>query len=304
MTWPTGPAARSQAGGAAKEVLATLLREFVPTTERLTVFAGSSTESMHRELSERGVAPERVDLVALDTTHFWLRDFGPLFAVGAEGLFVVDGRFTRYGRPFGFGDDELPSLWAARRGLPMRRTTLVFDGGSIDVDGQGTALVSDQLFRRNSGWSEAQVRNELEQLLGVTRPLVVPTLEEDRNGHVDMVAKFLAPGRVLVGEYPPGTHRQAWADQLAFRLSAEHDARGAQLEVVRVPFPKGRWQNYANALVHNDRVFVPSYGVSEDSSARRVFERAYPGRRVVSIRSDAVIESGGAVHCLAMNDPF
>jgi agmatine deiminase len=248
----------------------------------------------------------------------WLRDTGPLFLQGPTGRATVRFRFNGWGDKYLYAHDpEVAAAIAARVKLPAFPFPFVLEGGSIEVDGEGTLLTTRQCLlnpNRNPGADEAQLERWLRDALGVERVLWLDQgLQNDHtDGHIDTLARFVRPGAVVcmapAGKDDPNTGS---LEAIARALSAMRDARGRKLEVIRIPSP-GRVlgadrqvmpASYLNYYLGNRVVAVPTYGASSDAAAVAALSSLFPQRRTVGIPAKSILSGGGAFHCITQQEP-
>ena len=248
----------------------------------------------------------------------WLRDVAPVFVKSEEGVAAVSFAFNGWGGKYLLPDDDLVSArvsLAAR----MRAFTVpwVLEGGSVDVDGEGTCLTTRQCLlnpNRNPTMPAEEVEAGLRESLGVEKVLWLGEgLRNDHtDGHVDTLARFVAEG-VVVSMRPSGRDdpnarvlEAAEQDLRSFR-----DAKGRAIEVVSIPSPgfvaagdgTPMPASYVNFFIGNRAVVVPVYDVSADDDALRALEPLFPGRRVVGIPARDLLSGGGAWHCITQQEP-
>lgn len=249
----------------------------------------------------------------------WLRDTAPVFLKGKNGetasvSFAFNGWGGKYVLP---GDDVVSSRIAGVASLPTFHFDWVLEGGSVDVDGEGTCLTTRQCLlnpNRNPGMSVEAIEAGLQEALGVTSVLWLGDgLQNDHtDGHVDTVARFVAPGVVVCmrpsGSADPNSHALLAVDA---DLCSFWDARGRRLKVVELPSPglvadvdgKPMPASYVNFYIANTTVIVPAYGCPEDELARAGLAKLFPTRRVVSVPAKELLEGGGAFHCISQQEP-
>lgn len=249
----------------------------------------------------------------------WLRDTAPVFLAGPDGAkaavsFGFNGWGGKYVLPH---DDEVSEGIAAAAGLPRFRFPWVLEGGSVDVDGEGTCLTTRQCLlhpNRNPEMGREAIETGLGEALGVEAVLWLGNglLNDHTDGHVDTVAKFAAPGLVVcmrpsdAGDPNRETLREIERDLRSFR-----DARGRRLEVVTVPSPglvldaegNPAPASYVNFYVGNRAVVVPVYGSPHDETAVEGIARLFPGRRTRGVFAKDLLEGGGAFHCITQQQP-
>ena len=241
----------------------------------------------------------------------WLRDTGPVFVTRpgelAAARFQWDGWGGKYVMP---GDREVSEAVARIAGVRAFDHDFVLEGGAIDVDGEGTVLTTRQCLiggSRNPGTDEATMNRRLAGALGVERVVWLDRglLNDHTDGHIDTIARFVAPGVVTCMEPAHGDpNRDAM-------LGIIRDLRAAGLEVMPVPSPGAVLDaggtlmpaSYMNFYLGNQNVVVPTYGVAADEPALARLEPLFPGRRVVGVRAEAVLVGGGAFHCCTQQQP-
>jgi len=249
----------------------------------------------------------------------WMRDIGPIFVADRSGdLASCSFVWSGWGGKYLFEHDEgvgerVGALVTERRfSFPW-----ALEGGAVDTDGEGTLLTTRRCLidpKRNPGMGQADLERSLRDVLGVERILWLEgCLENDHtDGHIDTLARFVAPGVVACME--PGTgddpNREALV-AVADALEGAEDARGRTFEVVRVPSPgvvrsgDGALMpaSYMNFYIGNRTVAVPTYGSPRDAEAVEQIGRLFPGRRTVGLSAFAILSGGGAFHCITKEQP-
>ncbi|MGL5817976.1 MAG: agmatine deiminase family protein [Phycicoccus sp.] len=288
--------------------------------EPVTMVAEPADEATARTWCGDGI---RVVTAPLDDA--WMRDIGPTFVLGEDAsLGAVDWVFNGWGAQewASWGRDaEVGVFVAGLAEATVVDSPMVNEGGGIHVDGLGTVLLTETVQLdpgRNPGTTRADVEAELARTIGAATCIWLPrglTRDYDEfgtRGHVDMVATFASPGVVLLHwQEDPAHPDHEVCVELEGLLSSSVDARGEELEVVRLPAPKtledddGRpvdW-SYVNHLAVNDGVVAGTFDDPQDSDSLAVLERAYPGRRVVGVDARPLFERGGGIHCITQQQP-
>ncbi|UJR85112.1 agmatine deiminase family protein [Sandaracinus amylolyticus] len=251
----------------------------------------------------------------------WLRDTAPVFLLDrmlrlGSVRFVFNGWGGKYELE---GDADLAQRVQSIVGdeVPAFALDFVCEGGAIEVDGEGTVLTTEQCMlnrNRNPHLEREAIERTLEGALGVRRVLWLKNglLNDHTDGHVDTLARFVAPG-VVVCMKPSGDDdpNAAVLEEIANDLSWMVDAKGRKLQVVRMPSPGGVVDDdgeimpasYANFYVGNTSVVVPTYGTPWDEAAVRALEPLFPEHRVVGRMSKTILEGGGAFHCITQQQP-
>ena len=319
-TWMCWPCRMDAWGGAdallsAKQAVARIVRA-ISTFEPVVLVA------RHEDIAEaKLVTAGKVELFEAPLDDSWARDSGPTFLRGpAGGRGAVQWRFNAWGekyRPY-TADAELAARIANAAGVRLYEAPLVCEGGAIHSDGEGTLLTTEQCLL-NPNRNPQLTRQEVEELLtlytGARRIVWLGDgfSDDETDGHVDNIACFAAPGRVLVGvpssrslpDYEPAT-------EAIRRLRAARDAQGRPLEVIEIEQPararfdgRGRplQASYVNFYLPNDGVILPSFGDPNDEKARAVLADCFPGRDILQIDALDIVEGGGGIHCITQQEP-
>jgi len=249
----------------------------------------------------------------------WLRDTAPIFVRDAGGS-VVSARFAfnGWGGKYVLDHDaEVAARVATLAGLPERAVPWILEGGSVDVDGAGTCLTTRQCLlnpNRNPTMDARAIEAGLGAMLGIEKTIWLGDglLNDHTDGHVDNIARFVAPGVALCME-PRGSDdpNRAALEAIYRELVASTDARGRKLEVVRIPSP-GRVEgdegkivpaSFANFYIGNRAVVIPTYDTPWDDEAVEKIGALFPTRRAVAVRARAILTGGGAFHCITQQQP-
>ncbi len=264
-----------------------------------------------------GGTTSTIEILELPIDDSWTRDSGPICVTDAAGrVAAVKFRFNAWGdRWHPHADDALlPDRIASHLGMRLFEAPMVLEGGAVEADGEGTLLTTEQCLlnpNRNPGLTRDEIETTLRAYLGVQAVVWLPYgLETDSgpagtDGHVDGVAVFTAPGRVLLDvrqDAASPEHRSSHANLAALR--AARDARGRALEVRTFdPGPFARLA-YANHYLVNGGVIVPLAGDAEaDEHALAVVADAHAGREVVGVPGAVLDAGGGGPHCITQPIP-
>jgi len=263
------------------------------------------------------------------TNRGWLRDCGPIFVhKPGGGLTLLNWRFNAWAKYRNWQKDaQLPrhiadllklALAAPARQVCLRENPIVLEGGSIDVDGLGTLLTTEECLLsktqcRNPGMTRSQLEAVFAQHLGVRKVIWLERgiVGDDTHGHVDDVARFVAPRTVLAAWEPDGSDaNHAILRENYRRLSRATDAQGRRLNVFKLPMPAPvsfREQrlpaSYANFYICNGLVLVPTFNDPNDLAALNIIAHAMPRHCVVPIYCGDLIWGLGALHCMTQQQP-
>ncbi|HDX9011459.1 agmatine deiminase family protein [Aeromonas dhakensis] len=304
-----------------QEVQATigrLVQAMVPYTQ-VNVLCRATEQALARQLC----GEQNTRFVVAELDDIWLRDTGGVFVQNGEGaLGLVDFNFNGWGDKQEHEQDaevaELISQQACARYL---RSKLTGEGGGIEVDGKGTAIMTESCWlnsNRNPGVSKAQLEAELKANLGLRKIIWLPGIKgrDITDAHVDFYARFVRPGVVVVNlDNDPHSHDYEVTRRHLAILKQATDADGNKLELHVLPPPLDGRDNrfsrsrdfaagYINYLPINGAVIAPEFGdKAADSYCHELLTRLYPGREIVQINIDPVAAGGGGIHCITLHQP-
>ncbi len=323
-TWMAWPSSGYTLGDTAEEVASArhtwaAVADAVVRFEPVTLVVDPSDVEVARSHVDAAV-----EVVQAPLDDAWMRDIGPTFVVGADGsLGAVDWVFNGWGGQSWASwheDARIGVFVAGRAGAQVIDSRMVNEGGGIHVDGEGTVLVTDTVQLdpgRNPSMSRHDVEAELARTIGATRCIWLPrglTRDYDEfgtRGHVDIVATFASPGRVLLHWQDAPAHPDyAVCREIEAALRMVTDARGEPLEIVRVPAPRTLrddegpvdW-SYINHLVVNGGVVACAFDDPQDEESLGILADAYPGREVVGVDARPLFARGGGIHCITQQQP-
>ena len=258
-----------------------------------------------------------IEIVEAPLDDAWMRDIGPTFVHADDGtVAAVDWVFNGWG-----GQDwarwdrdaQIGALIAELAGVPLVSSPMVNEGGGIQVDGRGTVLVTETVQLdpgRNPTLGKAEVEAELARTIGAADVVWLPvglTRDSERfgtRGHVDIVAAFTAPGRLLLHTQTDARH----PDALVCRKI--RDSLGDRFDIVEMPAPTVLTDDegfvdysYINHLVVNGGVIACGFGDPRDADAAAILAEQYPGRAVVSVDARPLFARGGGIHCITQHQP-
>jgi agmatine deiminase len=274
------------------------------------------------ESSARAALGGAAELVPARYGDVWLRDTGPIFARGTGGAIALRFKTNSWGGKYELPDDATVGGDVARlAGVPVRRFDFVLEGGAIDHDGEGTILTTRQtlLNPNRNGWTKAEAERALGEALGARTVIwIAEGLKNDHtDGHIDNIARFVAPGRVVCqAPSGPDDPNAATLEEIARTLETTTDAAGRRLEVVRVP-GVGLYRNAAgevapashmNFVIANGVVVVPVYGTPTQKAALEALQAVFTDRKVVGVDSRGLLgwgdAGGGSFHCITQQEPL
>jgi len=265
-----------------------------------------------------------VETVTAPLNDAWMRDIGPTFVTNDDGgLAAVDWVFNGWGQQDWASwdkDEKIATRVAELAGVERIASALVNEGGGIQVDGEGTVLVTETVQLdpgRNPGATKAQIEAELACTIGATKIIWLPrglTRDSQRygtRGHVDIVAAIPSPGTLLVHAQnnPEHPDYEVSRELIAF-LHGTTDAAGRSWNIVEVPAPETLRDDegfvdysYINHLVVNGGVIACTFADPADEKALAILADVYPGRRVAGLDARELFARGGGIHCITQQQP-
>jgi len=291
--------------------LAQAIARFEPVTMIATLGDGA-------EASERCGAGTTVVELPIDDS--WFRDTGPIYVFDGPERVALDFTFNGWGEKFHPFDQDaaVASAWTNHVGHPTRTVGLVFEGGSITVDGAGTAITTTQCLmhpNRNPTLTQTEIEDQVCDALGLDAMVWLPyglALDGDTDGHVDNVAAFAAPGRLLVQGCDDPTEDDWLRMNVNRRVAEGHaDARGGRIETVEIPVLPFVERDgtrvavpYLNLYVGNGFVAVPTCGHPADDDMVALIASEFPGRTTFALDIGAILAvGGGGIHCITQQIP-
>jgi agmatine deiminase len=273
------------------------------------------------------VIGNNVRLHVVPTDRVWLRDSGPTGVIAEDGsVTLVNWAFNAWAKYPNFERDALVGAAVERitglgRVEPLRPGTgerVVLEGGAIDTDGEGTLLVTEECLlspvqARNPGLTREGYEQVFRDALGIRRTIWLGEgcVGDDTHGHVDDIARFVAPGVIVLA------YEEDPADAENHRRSVDNDRRlqlaggeRGSLRVVRLPYPRAVMMSgerlpasYANFYIANGVVIVPTFNDPNDRVALATLVDLFPGREVVGIHAVDLVWGLGTLHCLTQQQP-
>ncbi|GAA4051930.1 agmatine deiminase family protein [Nonomuraea soli] len=283
--------------------------------EPVTMLAGEQDV----EAAQRACGAE-VEVIPIPVEDLWVRDTGPTFVLGAQGIAGVDLNFNGWGgKQAHRKDSRVAEEILGFKHVPRIEAPIVGEGGSIEIDGEGTLMATESSWvnaNRNPGKSRDDIEQALKGLFGVNKVIWVKGVKghDITDYHIDALARFSEPGVVVMSTPPEGGPHDVWKaayEQARGVLSRTVDARGRRLEIVALPeatnlgdVGEGFLSSYVNYYLCNGGVIFPSFGDKRaDRNGAAIVRELHPGREVVQVPIVSLAEGGGGIHCATQQLP-
>jgi agmatine deiminase len=278
-------------------------------------------EDVIARLKEVGAVMDNISILKMATVDVWMRDYGPTFltrGASENPLAVNDWIFNGWGRKYRAyeDDDRVARDMATLLQVPVFNHSVVLEGGSIEVNGAGTCLTTEQCLlnrNRNPDMSRGEIEQFLKDALGVSHLIWLGEgiIGDDTDGHIDDIARFINPMTVVcVLETNSKDENYAPLQENYERLQGARDQNGHRLSVVTLPCPgpvdyEGLRlpASYANFYIANEGVLAPVFDDPNDYKALGILQELFPERRVVGLPCKALVAGLGAIHCVTQQEP-
>lgn len=304
----------------AQECTCSIVRAIIPFAK--VVLLAPDADEAYKLLAD--CPSDRLTVVEWRTNDTWTRDYGPITTIDANGRAILnDYIFNGWGLKFASDRDNMATRFMHRAGALTARyrncLDFVLEGGSIESDGRGTILTSEQCLltpNRNARLNRHEISRRLKDDLGALKILWIKSglLEgDDTDGHIDTLAR-LAPENTIIFtgcDNPADPHYQPLLS-MRNELGAMRNAQGEPFHLVQLPLPDAIYDEdglrlpatYANFLIINGAVIMPTYGQpKKDRLAEMILQSVFTDRRIVTVDCRALIRQHGSLHCATMQLP-
>ena len=274
-----------------------------------------------RRLTNARAALDNVTIFQIPTVDVWMRDYGPTFVIRdsqESALAFNDCIFNGWGGKYESyeEDEQIAKEIASLLQVPVFNHPVVLEGGSIEVNGLGTCLTTEQCLlnkNRNPHMSRREIEEFLKDSLGVDQVIWLGQgiVGDDTDGHIDDIARFVNPATIvcIVEENSKDTNYSLLQQNLE-RLQAARDQNDHKLSIVPLPCPGPVYYegarlpaSYANFYIANGVVLVPLFDDPCDVKALGILQELFPDRKVVGLPCTAVVAGLGAIHCVTQQEP-
>ena len=280
----------------------------------------SSENNAKSKLKQAGINLNQILFYQVQNVDAWIRDYGPTFVVNSreKKLAMVKWIFNAWGNKYDDlkPDDEIPSEMNKIMKLPIFEPGIVLEGGSIEVNGSGTLLTTEQCLlnkNRNSNLKKEEIERYLKDYLNVSNILWLKEgiAGDDTDGHIDDIARFVNQNTVVCAfEEDKNDENYEILKENYELLNKMKDENGRKLNVIKLPMPgfvgddERRYPaSYANFYIGNEAVVAPIFGHENDKKALEILQKLFPGRKVVGIDCKAMVYGFGSFHCVSLQEP-
>src|SRR5215213_2892119 len=322
LTWPKDPETWPDRVTHVEEIYLKMISALIPHESVDLLVDG---EEIEQQVRARCGAPARLRFHQIQTVDSWIRDYGPNFLISTNGAIAFnDWIFNAWGNKYEAlkQDDGIPRQLESILRLQRFSPGIVMEGGSIEVNGAGCVLTTEQCLlnpNRNPDLSREEIEQYLKNYLNVTKVLWLGEgiVGDDTDGHIDDIARFVASDVIVcaVEDDLADANYELLQDNLK-RLRSMSDAKGKPFEIVTLPMPgtvggssttsrdlERLPASYANFYIANNVVLAPVFGHANDERAVDTLQRLFPTRQIVPINCEPLVWGMGTIHCVTQQQP-
>ncbi len=281
-------------------IYSSLINEIQDVAKAYLIVPDSLHEAYMRGLLIGDSVPmQNIFFFQTPTERIWIRDHGPITVTDGGSLAYLDfNDFANSGV-----DENLPTRLAQLLGINSYAIDLTFDGGNIMVDNHHNLFCTKRLYTRNPNLTPDSINQILNTYMGIDSVHALCALANDYWGHIDMQMKLLDDTSMVISYYEP-YHPSHDSTESNFQyMQSLVNPYGGSYRIARLP-TSGELSNYANSLIVNDKLIMPSYDHPNDSIAMQIYQTLLPDHEIVSINSNTLIAWQGAIHCIVMQHPY
>lgn len=324
LSWPKDPETWPERVPQVEEIFLQMIAALAPN-EIVNLLVDD--EAVEQVVRERLLpSTKNIRFHQVQTADSWIRDYGPNFLIdGKGGLAYNDWVFNAWGNKYEElkKDDSIPARLESVLNGPRFEPGIVMEGGSIEVNGAGCVLTTEQCLlnpNRNPGLSQKEIEGYLRNYLGIEKVLWLGEgiVGDDTDGHIDDIARFVAQDVIVcaVEDDPEDLNYKLLQDNLK-RLEKMRGADGRHFEIVTLPMPgvvggsstdrrnlDRLPASYANFYIANNVVLVPVFGHANDTRALQILEGLFQTRHVVGINCEPLVWGMGTIHCVSQQQPL
>ena len=320
LSWPKNPLTWPDRVSQVQKIYIQLI-EVISSYEKVNLLVDDekAESEILAKFAKAKVSFDNLCFFHIPTADAWIRDYGPTFVISNNNIGMVDWIFNAWGNKYEQlkTDTTVPKLINEKLKVAYFHPQIVLEGGSIEVDGEGTVLVTEQCLlnkNRNPNFSREKIEEVLCQYLNVKKVLWLKSGIEgdDTDGHVDDISRFVAPSVVVtcMEDDPLDSNYTPLMENYKL-LSSMTDAKNRPLSVVKLPMPKKMKgsnnkalpASYANFLITNNAVLVPVFSQKNDQRAISILKEFFPNRDILGFDCNDLIWGNGAIHCLSQQQP-
>ncbi|MDR0318583.1 MAG: agmatine deiminase family protein [Nitrososphaerota archaeon] len=321
LSWPHDPLTFPDCVEKVEDTYVQIIKE-VHESEKVNLFVKNQEmkEKVTRMLQAVNANFSNIAFHMFDYADVWFRDYGPTFIINdkQQKLAMVNWIFNCWGEKYDdlLKDKDIPQVMNKTLQLPCFKPQIVMEGGSIDVNGRGTLLTTEQCLlnpNRNPNMKQEDIEKHLKQHLGITHFIWLKNgiCGDDTDGHIDDLARFVNPTTIVCAyeEDPSDQNFTALKNNYEILKNAT-DQDGNQINIIKLPMPSNRGveedllpTSYTNFYIGNTKVLMPTFNHKNDKVALSILQKLFPDRKVIGIDCSDLVNGYGTIHCVSQQQP-
>lgn len=320
LAWPHDPTTFPNRVEKVEAVYVQIIRE-IHEVEQVNLFVTDNfiKKKAIKIFEEANIDVSKINFYVFDYADVWFRDYGPIFVKNKKHeLAMIHWDFNSWGKKYEtlLKDKNVPDFIIQEMSLKCFKPGIVLEGGSIDVNGKGTLITTEQCLlnkNRNPDLSKEQIEKCLSDYLGVNHFIWLKRgiFGDDTDGHIDDIARFVNPTTIVCAYQEDKNDVDYEVLKENYELLSESvDQSGKKLKIVKLPMPKVVSDenerlpaSYTNFYIGNQKVLVPVFDYKNDVKALSILQSLFPSRKVVGIRCVDLVYGFGTIHCISQQQP-
>jgi len=320
LAWPYDPTTFPNRVESVEATYVQIVKEIHEGEEvNLFVIDEPTKQKAIRMFKEANIDLARIHFYVFDYADVWFRDYGPVFVKNQNHeLAMIHWDFNSWGEKYEtlLKDRQIPDVINQKMIIRCFKPGMVLEGGSIDVNGKGTLMTTEQCLlnkNRNPHLGKKEIENFLNNYLGVNNFIWLKCgiLGDDTDGHIDDLARFVNPTTIVCAYQEDQNDIDYDALKENYDILCQSvDQDGKKLKIVKLPMPKVISDDderlpasYTNFYIGNQKVLAPVFDHKNDRKALNILQELFPTRKVVGIRCVDLVYGFGTIHCISQQQP-
>ncbi len=320
LSWPHDPLTFPDCLEKVEDTYVQIIKE-IHESENVNLFVKDKNmkEKVTHMLQAVNVDFSKITFFMFNYADVWFRDYGPTFVINdkEKKLAMVNWIFNCWGEKYDdlLKDKDIPQVINKTLQLPCFKPQIVMEGGSIDVNGKGTLLTTEQCLlnsNRNPNLTREDIEKYLKEHLDVTHFIWLKNgiCGDDTDGHIDDLARFVNPTTIVCAyEDDPSDENFAALHSNYEVLKKATDQDGNKINVVKLPMPdkvsceEMLPASYTNFYIGNTKVLIPTFNHKNDTVALTILQKLFPDRKIIGINCKELVNGYGTIHCISQQQP-
>ncbi len=264
---------------------------------------------------------ENIIIIEIETNDTWSRDFGAISIQKGEQYELLNFGFNGWGLKFAsnFDNQITPKLYKKKifKNCVLKTKDLILEGGSIESNGHGVIMTTSKCLlekNRNPHLKKSQIEKKLKKYLGAKKILWLKNgflVGDDTDSHIDVLARFVDRNKIMyIKSSDPKDAHYSELQKMEEELKSFSDENGKEFELIPLPMTEAIYHDgerlpasYANFLIINGAVIIPTYKDKSDTIAVEIFKKTFKDREIIPLDASVLVRQHGSIHCVSMQFP-